>query len=212
VHARRGVDQPPLGARDAPSGRHGSDGALAARPRGPRQRSRERRRHGSTGPGRRRKALSAARRGLDGASFAATHLRSRTIDAGKPSAQRMSAQAETGRVRRGAGLGAPASPSRACGHPVLFRRTLRRVARTLAAQRAGEARSTIWERTRRRGGRSPHPRDAVGGSSTFELHRSVGRRAAAASEGVSPNLVAAVPMRPNPRVGAGVVVEIWSDR
>ena len=96
VHARRGVDQPPLGARDAPSGRHGSDGALAARPRGPRQRSRERRRHGSTGPGRRRKALSAARRGLDGASFAATHLRSRAIDAGKPSAQRMSAQAEIG--------------------------------------------------------------------------------------------------------------------
>ena len=96
VHARRGVDQPPLGARDAPSGRHGSDGALAARPRGPRQRSRERRRHGSTGPGRRRKALSAARRGLDGASFAATHLRSRAIDAGKPGAQRMSAQAEIG--------------------------------------------------------------------------------------------------------------------
>ena len=96
VHARRGVDQPPPGARDAPSGRHGSDGALAARPRGPRQRSRERRRHGSTGPGRRRKALSAARRGLDGASFAATHLRSRAIDAGKPGAQRMSAQAEIG--------------------------------------------------------------------------------------------------------------------
>ena len=118
----------------------------------------------------------------------------------------------SGRVRRGAGLGAPASPSRACGHPALSRRTLRRVARTLAAKRAGEARSAIWERTRRRGGRSPHPRDAVGGSSTFELHRSVGRRAAAASEGVSPNLVAAVPMRPNPRVGAGVVVEIWSDR
>ena len=116
----------------------------------------------------------------------------------------------SGRVRRGAGLGAPASPSRACGHPVLSRRTLRRVARTLAAKRAGEARSAIWERTRRRGGRSPHPRDAVGGSSTFELHRSVGRRAAAASEGVSPNLVAAVPMRPNPRVGAGVVVEIWA--
>ena len=118
----------------------------------------------------------------------------------------------SGRVRRGAGLGAPASPSRACGHPALSRRTLRRVARTLAAKRAGEARSAIWERTRRRGGRSPHPRDAVGGSSTFELHRSVGRLAAAASEGVSPNLVAAVPMRPNPRVGAGVVVEIWSDR
>ena len=118
----------------------------------------------------------------------------------------------SGRVRRGAGLGAPASPSRACGHPALSRRTLRRVARTLAAKRAGEARSAIWERTRRRGGRSPHPRDAVGGSSTFELHRSVGRLAAAASEGVSPNLVAAVPMRPNPRVGAGVVVEIWPDR
>ena len=118
----------------------------------------------------------------------------------------------SGRVRRGAGLGAPASPSRACGHPALSRRTLRRVARTLAAKRAGEARSAIWERTRRRGGRSPHPRDAVGGSSTFELHRSVGRLAAAAYEGVSPNLVAAVPMRPNPRVGAGVVVEIWSDR
>ena len=107
VHARRGVDQPPLGARDAPSGRHGSDGALAARPRGPRQRSRERRRHGSTGPGRRRKALSAARRGLDGASFAATHLRSRAIDAGKPGAQRISGEAEIGvRARRGAGLGA----------------------------------------------------------------------------------------------------------
>ena len=117
-----------------------------------------------------------------------------------------------GRVRRGAGLGAPASPRRACGHPALSRRTLRRVARTLAAKRAGEARSTIWERTRRRGGRSPHPQDAAGGSSTFKIHRSVGRRAAAASEGVSPNLVAAVPMRPNPRVGAGVVVEIWSDR
>ena len=54
-------------------------------------------------PQRRRKALSVARRGLDGASLAATHLRSRAVDAGKPSAERMSAQAE---------IGAPATRSR----------------------------------------------------------------------------------------------------